>query len=224
MKKIIFQSSLPNEDEDRQEKMRIYYDTSSYYEENLKQSFTGKESRFKQYLIKNVFQIYYPRINEKILDVGCGLGHFCRYLIAKNPHIWKVTGMDFSGYAIEKASRNKIGESYVVGTAYKMPFIDNSFDAISAQEIIEHLSDTEAFLKECIRVLKSNGKLFITTPDARESKSIEKDHIREFEIKELNDILSKYGKVSVALSSTIIDRVTKESFTDNFVLYMLEVK
>jgi len=160
----------------------------------------------------------------RILDVGCGLGHFCRYLIAKNPYIWKVEGTDFSEYAIKIANRNKIGESYTIGTAYKMPYPDNSFDAISAQEIIEHLSDTEAFLKECIRVLKSDGKLLITTPNARESKSIEKDHIREFEIKELNDILSKYGKVSVALSNTIINRVTNDSFTDNFVLYVLEVK
>ena len=49
----------------------------------------------------------------------------------------------------------------------KIPFKSKYFDSISLLEIIEHLSDRDIskILNESYRVLKENGKLFITTPN-----------------------------------------------------------
>jgi len=47
----------------------------------------------------------------------------------------------------------------------KFPLENNSFDAIYAGEIIEHVYDVLFFLKECYRILKPNGVLVITTPN-----------------------------------------------------------
>ncbi len=48
----------------------------------------------------------------------------------------------------------------------KLPFRDKKFDTIVAGEIIEHLVELPFFLRECRRVLKDNGILLITTPNA----------------------------------------------------------
>ena len=52
----------------------------------------------------------------------------------------------------------------VVADVFQLPFGENTFDAIVASEIIEHLYDPELFVKKLLYVLKSGGKLIITTP------------------------------------------------------------
>ena len=47
---------------------------------------------------------------------------------------------------------------------YPYPFKDNSASIIVAKHIIEHLSNQMAFMQECYRILKPNGKLFIECP------------------------------------------------------------
>ena len=44
-------------------------------------------------------------------------------------------------------------------------FKTGSFDAVNLGDIIEHVKDPEGFLKECLRVLKKNGVLFVSTPN-----------------------------------------------------------
>lgn len=49
----------------------------------------------------------------------------------------------------------------------KLPFLDGKFDTIVAGEVVEHLYNLPFFINECKRVLKKNGRLIITTPNAR---------------------------------------------------------
>lgn len=46
-----------------------------------------------------------------------------------------------------------------------LPWGDGNFDTVVAIELIEHLSDHNAFLNECHRILKDGGRLFLTTPN-----------------------------------------------------------
>lgn len=53
----------------------------------------------------------------------------------------------------------------ILADAQFLPFKEGSFDTIVAGEVIEHLTDPSFLLKEARRVLKSDGKLIVTTPN-----------------------------------------------------------
>ncbi|MEA3346992.1 MAG: methyltransferase domain-containing protein [Candidatus Auribacterota bacterium] len=51
----------------------------------------------------------------------------------------------------------------VVGDIFKLPFKSESFDSVLCSEVLEHTKDPKQAVKEIYRVLKKNGKLYITT-------------------------------------------------------------
>lgn len=48
----------------------------------------------------------------------------------------------------------------------RFPYDDNTFDDIFSRKIIAHLKNPEHFLKECYRVLKKDGRIYLTTDNA----------------------------------------------------------
>ncbi|MCH9650012.1 MAG: class I SAM-dependent methyltransferase [Deltaproteobacteria bacterium] len=52
----------------------------------------------------------------------------------------------------------------VVGTAYRLPFADDSVDSIYCEAVLEHLEDPELAVKEMFRVLVPGGQVFAATP------------------------------------------------------------
>jgi 2-polyprenyl-3-methyl-5-hydroxy-6-metoxy-1,4-benzoquinol methylase len=87
---------MAKEDSIKQEEMRRHYDESFYYE-GARDNYADTKSKFNQYTIKNVLQIYYPSKKEKILDVGCGWGNIS---LALEKEGFNVTGMDYSKKSI----------------------------------------------------------------------------------------------------------------------------
>jgi ubiquinone/menaquinone biosynthesis C-methylase UbiE len=140
-----------------------------------------------------------------VLDVGCGEGTFT-FQLAKLNKVKKVIGIDISSKAISYA-RHKYSEiDFEVMSAEKLIFADRKFNMITVIEIIEHVLDTEKMLKEFNRVLKMNGKLFITTTDFNLLKKAmiaiffwdkyfypTNPHIRFFTKSTLEDILNRTG-------------------------------
>ena len=57
------------------------------------------------------------------------------------------------------------GLNLVNGTALQLPFSDQAFDLIIIQDVIEHLSDTGLFYTEIKRIIKSNGSIYLSTPN-----------------------------------------------------------
>ncbi len=53
----------------------------------------------------------------------------------------------------------------VNGSALQLPFANSSFDLIIIQDVIEHLISTSDFYSEVKRVLKSNGAIYLSTPN-----------------------------------------------------------
>jgi 2-polyprenyl-3-methyl-5-hydroxy-6-metoxy-1,4-benzoquinol methylase len=96
---------------------------------------------------------------NKILDVGCYNGFLGKKFIKAGN---KVYGVDISKKALEKAEKFGVLVK-CADLEKKLPYGSNFFDIIVAAEIIEHLKDTDFFLKEIFRVLKPGGSLVLTT-------------------------------------------------------------
>ncbi len=99
--------------------------------------------------------------NKKILDVGCYDGLYSSYLMQGGNEVY---GVDASFNAVELAKKKGI-KAKVADLEKKFEYPDGFFDVIHAGEVIEHLYDTDIFIKECNRVLKIGGLLVITTPN-----------------------------------------------------------
>ncbi|MCW5961002.1 MAG: class I SAM-dependent methyltransferase [Pyrinomonadaceae bacterium] len=94
----------------------------------------------------------------KILDVGCGTGANLEMLA----QFGDSEGVDVSDDALEFC--RKKGLKVHKGLAEKLPFGDESFDVVTALDVVEHLDDDVAGLKEMHRVLKTGGRSLIFVP------------------------------------------------------------
>jgi ubiquinone/menaquinone biosynthesis C-methylase UbiE len=94
-----------------------------------------------------------------LLDIGCGDGGFSFQFILKG---WQVSGIDLTAEQVEQARAKKV-QAVQGDASQKLPFPDQSFTAVVASEVIEHLVDTDRFLEDIWRVLKPQGSLYLTT-------------------------------------------------------------
>ena len=96
--------------------------------------------------------------NPKILDVGCGTGGNLEML----GKFGAAEGVDVSDEALEFCKSK--GLTAHKGLAEALPFKNESFDVVTALDVVEHLDDDAAGLKEMRRVLKTGGKTLIFVP------------------------------------------------------------
>lgn len=94
-----------------------------------------------------------------ILDIGCGTGA----MSAKLEQFGTVVSADFSPLALEYSRRRSL-KRLCAADAMRLPFRTGSFDAIIALDILEHLPDDEAALREFHRVLKPGGHVIASVP------------------------------------------------------------
>jgi ubiquinone/menaquinone biosynthesis C-methylase UbiE len=97
-----------------------------------------------------------------ILDCGCGTG-LSSYLLAQSD--FRVIGMDISPLFLSEGLKTygKKILGFCVGDATKMPFPDQSFDAVCSYDLLEHVVDVKTVLNEMGRVVKTNGVIIIIT-------------------------------------------------------------
>jgi len=98
----------------------------------------------------------------RLLEVGCGSGDLLKKLGKLG---WCVEGLDTDAHAVEIA----VAKGLLVrcGTLKEMKYPGNQFDAIVMVHVIEHVHDPFSLLRECSRVLKSDGWLVLVTPNVR---------------------------------------------------------
>ena len=127
---------------------------------------------------------------NRILDIGCGTGKNLEVL----ERFGVSFGIDSSPQAILYCKKRGI-KNVVKGNIERMPFTRESFDAITALDVLEHVDDQEA-LKEVYRVLKRGNVLIITVPAYPElwSKWDEVlNHKRRYAKKQLENLLKENG-------------------------------
>lgn len=102
--------------------------------------------------------------NLRILDIGCGTGAMLDQLSA----FGSVVGADFSEEALafcrKRGERTEMDYRLVRADARQLPFQSESFDVVTAMDIIEHIDQDKTAMAEMLRVLKPGGRLLATVP------------------------------------------------------------
>jgi SAM-dependent methyltransferase len=95
----------------------------------------------------------------RILDVGCGTGANLE-MLAK---FGEAEGVDVSADALAFCRARGLA-NVRQGAAEKLPYEDESFDLVTALDVVEHLDDDTAGLSEMHRVLRPNGRALLFVP------------------------------------------------------------
>jgi SAM-dependent methyltransferase len=106
---------------------------------------------------------------QELLDVGCGPGTITLDLAARVAP-GRVVGVDAVAEIVaqaeaERAARGVDNVEYRVGDAYHLGFDDGRFDVVHAHQVLQHLTDPVAALREMRRVLRPGGVLAIRDGD-----------------------------------------------------------
>lgn len=135
-------------------------------------------------------------IRGDVLEVGCGEGRGIDRVL---PRAKSYSAIDKIAEVIDKLKvKYPTGKFFSGNIPPFAPFGDNQFDVVITFQVIEHIEDDVAFLKEIYRVLKPGGFAIITTPNRPMSLSRNPWHIREYTGKELGDLAAKtFSRVEV---------------------------
>lgn len=110
-----------------------------------------------------------------VLDLGCGEGrHVHGFHMLGGVH---VIGLDLDfpslikareglAFMPERTPAEEATTALLQGDATRLPFADDTFDALICSEVLEHIPDYQAVLREIRRVLKPDGRLCVTVPHA----------------------------------------------------------
>ena len=112
-----------------------------------------------------------PRQNERVLDVGCGIGYYVFELATR--HGCEAYGVDLDAHDVALARRiaealPAPGAHFSVDDGRALESPANSFDAVLLCEVIEHVREDVELLRELHRVLVPGGRLVLTTPRSDE--------------------------------------------------------
>jgi ubiquinone/menaquinone biosynthesis C-methylase UbiE len=100
---------------------------------------------------------------RQILDVGCGTGYLLGQLGAHAPQASALAGIDAAPAMIEvaKSAATDGRMRFVVGTAERLPWPDQTFDLVVSTTSFDHWADQRVGLAQCARVLTPGGYLVL---------------------------------------------------------------
>jgi SAM-dependent methyltransferase len=125
-----------------------------------------------------------------VLEAGCGEGYGAARLAAAGAH---VVALDYDLTTVGHVRRRYPDVSVVRGNLVALPFDDRTYDAVVSLQTVEHLWDQEAFVAECRRVLRSGGRLVLSTPNRLTFPPGNVFHTTELSEGELIALVSRHG-------------------------------
>jgi SAM-dependent methyltransferase len=123
--------------------------------------------------------------STKLLDVGCGSAWLAE-------HYSDYTGIDGSPEAVAAAAAK--GRQVTFGDVDQpLPFPDASFDGVVMKDLLEHVADPVAVVRESRRVLRPGGHVFASSPDAQRWVWDDYTHKRAFSRKGFRLLFADQG-------------------------------
>jgi len=121
-------------------------------------------------ILNKVFSKYLNN-NYKIIEAGCGLGHWVHVLSEQR---FNVIGIDYCKEIVNEVVKN-LNINLKYGDVLNLEFPDNEFDCYISFGVAEHLKEgPQLLLKEAKRVLKPEGIIFISVPYINPLRKIKK--------------------------------------------------
>jgi SAM-dependent methyltransferase len=104
-------------------------------------------------------------VNGRVLDAGCGGGGMPLSLAEEATAVVGIDPIDRfrdagTRLAVERGQRNL---SFAVADGMALPFASGTFDLVLSHAVIEHVPDAPLYLRECVRVLRPDGHVYLST-------------------------------------------------------------
>jgi SAM-dependent methyltransferase len=135
-----------------------------------------------------------PQITGRTLDVGCG----------SKPYKFLYNSSEYIGLEIDTKENKSLKDADYYYDGNNFPFNDNDFDSIVANEVFEHVFNPDNFLNEINRILKTDGKLFMTIPFVWDEHEQPFDYAR-YSSYGIKSILEKHGFAIVEQRKSVSD-------------------
>lgn len=133
-------------------------------------------------------------VRGRTLDVGCGSRPYERLF-----QLSEYVGLELD---TPENRRAKKADAFYDGKSF--PFESGSFDSVVCNQVLEHVFEPEAFLREIKRVLRSDGRLLLTVPFAWDEHEQPKDYGR-YSSFGLSALLTRCGFSVVVHEKTMAD-------------------
>ncbi len=138
---------------------------------------------------------------EKAVDLGCGTG----LILSELNSYTLTTGVDFSLLALSFCKKRGI-KDLVCADVSTLPFKDNSFDLIFALDLLEHIPDDYALMREIHRICRPGGKVMTTVPAYQYLWSEHDEalhHSRRYSKRQFRELITSTGFTPLKLSFCI---------------------
>jgi len=128
---------------------------------------SGRPARRGQLILERRFRIFQKTALplgkvKRLLDLGCGNGAQTVFFLN---HAEQIIGLDKTHLDRTENPAPRAGFTPVQGDAEELPFTSGSMDMAVSFEVLEHLPDDAAAVREVCRVLKPGGGFFFTIPN-----------------------------------------------------------
>jgi len=167
-----------------------------------------------EHVARYVFALPYVE-NKNVLDIACGTGYGLGFLKSKAK---RVTGVDVDVEAAREARREcSENATVLLGDGLELPFFDSSFDVVTSFETLEHVHERGRFLEELCRVIRPDGRLILSTPNANYTRPVDGRpsnpfHVFEYTPRELKAELSEYFEIEFQFGQSLDETIRISPF------------
>ncbi|MDQ6755761.1 MAG: class I SAM-dependent methyltransferase [Bacteroidota bacterium] len=173
---------------------------------------------YHEWKFENQLAYDYVQVNDKVLDIGCGVGNFLNRIKEKTQNVF---GLELNENAIAKAKSKGLT---VYNELIQQHAIEHKefYDVVCSFQVLEHVYDVKTFLESSLKTLKPKGKLIIGVPnnepyflgyDKYATLNLPPHHMGLWNKKVFEKVAPLFNLKIIDVQYDIDGRVTAEAYT-----------